>query len=50
MWLVVAGGVEYQGAEEPAGFDVDDSDVLIVDEDLHSGSFVGAADADVVQP
>jgi hypothetical protein len=35
---------------ELSGGRVDDADVLVVDEEFDAGSFVGAADADVVQP
>jgi hypothetical protein len=48
--LVVAGGVEYQFAEELAGGGVDDADVQVLDEEQDVGSGVGSADADVVQP
>ena len=47
--MVVAAGVEDELAEELPGFGAEDADVSVVDEDLHSGALVGAADADVVQ-
>jgi hypothetical protein len=50
LGLVVAVGVQDQFAEDPAVGDVHDADVPVVDEDLHLGALVGAADADVVQP
>jgi hypothetical protein len=48
--LVVAVGVEDQGAEESAGVAVDDSDVEVGDEhqDLRAGE--SPSEADVVQP
>ena len=47
--LVVAGGVEREFADE---FSVgcDDADGLVGDEELDLASFVGSADADVVEP
>ena len=47
-WLVVAGGVEGEFADELAGFCVDDADVSVGDEELDWASCVGSADADVV--
>ncbi|MGW5155250.1 hypothetical protein ACWEPN_07195 [Nonomuraea wenchangensis] len=49
MWLVVAGGVDGQLAEEFAGDGVDDADVEVFDEEHGAGPGVGSADADVVQ-
>ncbi len=40
-------GVDGQLAEELAGGGVDDSDVVVMDEEEHVGSGVGSADADV---
>ena len=48
-WLVVAGGVDGEVAEEFAGGGVDDADVEVVDEHDDVGSGVGSADADVVE-
>ena len=48
-WLVVAGGVDGEFAEEFAGGGVDDADVEVVDEQDDVGSGVGSADADVVE-
>ena len=50
LGLVVAGGVDDQLAEQFPGVCVDDADVVVVDQEPHSGAFVGAANADVVQP
>ena len=47
-WLVVAGGVEGEFADELAGVCVDDADVLIGDEELNRSALVGSADPDVV--
>ena len=49
MWLVVAGGVEDQVAEEFAGGGVDYADVQVLDEHEDVGSGVGSSDADVVE-
>ena len=49
MWLVVAGGVECEVAEEFACLGVDDSDVSVGDEESDLGAGVWAADADVVE-
>jgi hypothetical protein len=48
LWLVVAGGVEGQGAED-FSVGVEDPDVERADEEQDSGAGVGAADADVVE-
>ena len=50
QWLVVAGGVEDQLAEEFSGVFVDHSDVAVLDQDQDVGSGVGSSDADVVEP
>jgi hypothetical protein len=47
--LVVAVGVEGEFADELAVFEVDDADVLVGDQELDCSSFVGSADADVVE-
>jgi hypothetical protein len=47
--LVVAAGVEGQGAEELAGGGAHDPDVQVLDEQDDVGSGVGPADADVVE-
>ncbi len=50
MWLVVAGGVEGEVAEEFAGVVVDDDgDVAVGDEHHDRGVCVSASDADVVE-
>ena len=48
-WLVVAGGVDLEFAEEFAGGGVDHADVQVVDQERDVGSSVGSADADVVE-
>jgi hypothetical protein len=50
LWLVVAGGVDGEFAEEFAGGGVDHPDVQVVDEHDHVGSGVGSSDTDVVEP
>lgn len=47
--LVVAAGVEGEGAEDLAGGGIDDADVEVVDENEDVGSGVGPSDADVEQ-
>jgi hypothetical protein len=47
-WLVVAGGVEGEFADELTCVCVDDADVAVGDEELDCSSFVGFADTDVV--
>ena len=47
-WLVVAVGVDGEFAEEFAGDGVDDADLEVLDEQDDVGSFVGSADADVL--
>ena len=49
-WLVVAGWVEGEFAEEFAGVGVDDADVAVGDEGDESFSCVLASQADVVEP
>jgi hypothetical protein len=46
-WLVAAGGVECEGADDFAGGGMDDADVEFVDEQDDWGACVGSADADV---
>ena len=48
-WLVVAGRVDGQFADEFAGDGVDDADVQVVDEHQDRGPGVLAAGADVVE-
>lgn len=47
--MVVAGGVEFELAQEFAGGGVDDADAEVLDQDDDVGSGVGSADADVVE-
>ena len=49
LWLVVAGGVEGEVADDLAGGVVDDADVEVVDEGDDGLVLVGAADADLVE-
>ena len=49
MWLVVAGGIQGEVAEEFACLGVDDSDVSVGDEEGDLGAGVWASDADVVE-
>ena len=49
LWLVVAGGVEGELADDLAGGGVDDADVEVLGEDEDVGSGVGPSDADVEQ-
>ncbi len=47
--LVVAVGVEGEFADELAVLEVDDAYVLVGDQEFDLSSFVGSADADVVE-
>lgn len=47
--MVVAGGVEFEFAEEFAGCGVDDADVEVFDEQDNAGSGVGSSYSDVVK-
>jgi len=48
LWLVVAGGIKGEVAEEFSGVGVDDADVEVVDEHDDVGSGVGSPDPGAV--
>ena len=47
-WLVVAGGVEDQFADQLAAVAVQDADVAVIDEDGDGGAAQSFAESDVV--
>lgn len=49
MWLVVAGEVDGELAQDLAGDGVDDPHVEVVDQEQDVGSGVGSSDADVAE-